>query len=397
LFQAFQTNLLSLISHELRTPLTGILNSVSLLEEMITGVGPIGAAPPELSQSELITTARQNAQRLHRALATLLDLAALESGSFHARLREVDLIRLVRTRIEAHRALFRDNRLELTPDPLIGLAPGATEYREGAPLLADPNKLARALDLCMEVMAARGEKGSKVEAKLQATRVDLSFRLAAESESQWDAAWSQALAGYHGGVASPSSGFSSGFSGVMQHENAFLTRVEEGLGSELLLVHEIMRVHSGKFTARKHGRELTLSLQLPELSSEEGLRAVLNSRAYEVSSELGSVAIVLVRVPSGEEPAAFARRIKQNLFRSKDAVYALPARMQVAWVLDDCKPQDAPQLLGRVQKAMGFDLTAAIAHCPADAIDPARLLEIAGERLGAMPDGAGVPRRAARA
>src|SRR4051812_17953351 len=118
LFRAFQANLLSLISHELRTPLTGILNALSVLEE--------GAASGDFSADELVRMARHNAQRLHRTLMTLLDLAALESGTFHVRLREIDLIKLVSARLEAHQYLLRD-----------GTLPIRKVMSAGSPVLAD--------------------------------------------------------------------------------------------------------------------------------------------------------------------------------------------------------------------------------------------------------------------
>src|SRR5947209_7480795 len=89
LLHAFQANLLSLISHELRTPLTGILNSLTLLTEN-------GELPNTVSRKELLDMALRNAHRLSHALVSLLELAAIESGNFHVKLREVELARLSR-------------------------------------------------------------------------------------------------------------------------------------------------------------------------------------------------------------------------------------------------------------------------------------------------------------
>src|SRR5262249_50215299 len=151
----------------------------------------------------------------------------------------------------------------------------------------------------------------------------------------WEAAWSQALAGHHGGVASPT----SAFGGVLQSEQAFLTRMEEGLGSEFLLVHEIIRQHRGRFIAIREGRAVTLGLELPELSSETALQSVLSSRAYDASNELRSVTLILVGTSAGTEASHLAKLIKPCLFRASDAVYALPDLKRVALVLDDCRPE----------------------------------------------------------
>jgi hypothetical protein len=170
---------------------------------------------------------------------------------------------------------------------------------------------------------------------------------------------------------------------VLQSEEAFLTRREEGLGSEFMLVHQIMKLHAGRFEMKQEGRDVTMRLKFTELSSGEGLQAVLASRAYSVSHELGSVALVLVQVASDQDPLELCRQIKLNLFRASDAVYALPERHQVALVLDDCKAEDAPKLIERVTKKLerATTLHYGIAHCPSDVLDPAQLLKVADARL----------------
>lgn len=341
----------------------GILNALSVLEDD-GGVGQGGFSAPEL-----IAIARQNAQRLHRALVTLLDLSALEAGTFHARLREIDLARLVQTRLGAHRSLFKDRGLAIE----VG---HAHTKSAGSPLLADPQKLGRAVDLCLEILIARAEPSSAVKVRVGGTQVEIGFNLAGGVEL-WEAAWTQALAGFQGGVASPA----SAFGGVMQSEQAFLRRMEEGLGSEFLLLHEVMRLHRGKFTESHDGTAVTLKLELPELSSEDGLKAVLASRAYEVSNELGSVALALMRVPEGVRLEEFRQEVQKGLFRASDAVYPLKTRGEVALVLDDCKAEDAPRLIHRLEKATGRKIQCGVAHCPADGLDPRALFDLADQRL----------------
>ena len=362
LFRAFQSNLLSLISHELRTPLTGILNALTVLED--------GGGLGEFSNEELIRMARQNAQRLHRTLLTLLDLASLESGTFHVRLREIDLNKLVASRIDAHLSLLKDRKLEIERTQAGGPA-----------VLADAQKLGRAVDLCFQGLIPRAGESTVIGVATHPHRIELEFQLAAGMEDAWTAAWSQAEAGFQGGVASPA----SAFAGVLQSEQAFLSRMEEGLGSEFLLIHEILRQHRGRFSAVRQGRTVSLLLELPILSSEEGLSAVLSSRAYEASSELRSVTLVLIQVPddlrSGVEMDAYAKQVKACFFRASDAVYLLPEVRKLSLVLDDCRPEYVPVLIQRIEKAINRKAVAGVAHCPADGHDPQRLLDLAKRRL----------------
>ena len=361
LFRSFQSNLLSLISHELRTPLMGILNALGLLE-----AGGDGGS--ELSASELIRMARTNAQRLQQTLGALMDLAALDTGVFHARLREVDLHRIAVGRSGAHRSLFKDRGIEL--DDLTGPSE--------APVLADPQKLGRALDLCFQLILPRAAHGTHVQFNLLASRLVLSFELTSGMEQLWDSAWTHSLAGYQGGVASPG----SAFAGVMKSEQAFLTRMEEGLGSELLLIHEILKLHGGLFSATREGAQVKLGIELPSLSSEEGLHAVLASRAYAVSTELATVALILIEVPKGIGAEQFVSEVRKTLFRASDSVYSIPSRGQAALVLDDCKPEDAPRLMERLVARLRMGaIRFGTAQCPADGLDPGLLLPLANRRL----------------
>jgi hypothetical protein len=171
----------------------------------------------------------------------------------------------------------------------------------------------------------------------------------------------------------------------MQSEQAFLTRTEEGLGSEFLLIHEIMRLHGGTFHCQFDQFDKThrveIRIDLPSLSSEAALRAVLTSRAYQVSHELGSVALVLIQVPEAMGVSPFREEIRKNLFRTTDAVYPLPDSVQLAMVLDDCKPEDVEPLMARLSGALRRKLVYAAAQCPSDGVDPAALVAVAGERL----------------
>jgi len=69
-----KSNLIATVSHELKTPLTGVRMALYLLYEK--AVGPLNE-----KQGDLVSTAREDADRLLRTLNDLLDLAKLEQGS----------------------------------------------------------------------------------------------------------------------------------------------------------------------------------------------------------------------------------------------------------------------------------------------------------------------------
>ncbi len=317
--------------------------------------------------------AHQNADRLRYALSSLLDLASLESGTFHVRLRETDFSKLILSRVEG------DPRLR---EQVRGVEDASLE----SPVLADPQKLGRALDLLFQIALHKSRPGETLQIHLKANRFEVSFTLNEIASKTWDGSWSEALVSRYSGVSSSISAFGSAFGGVLRSEQDFLTRMEEGLGSELLLIHEIARLHQGRFEQKRAGDRLMLSLNLPQLNSEQAVHAVLASRAYEVSTELGSVALVLFKIPSVESMDRVSMQMKQALFRSSDAVYPLPERKLVALILDDCKPTDVPLLANRIQKSLrgvapDGQFEWGFSHCPSETPDPQQLFSRALSRI----------------
>ena len=71
-------------------------------QNLIFGIHAVEAALANPQREVLKLYLTDNAERrLQQSLAVLLDLAAIESGAFHVKLREVELPRLIRHRTEA--------------------------------------------------------------------------------------------------------------------------------------------------------------------------------------------------------------------------------------------------------------------------------------------------------
>ncbi len=318
---------------------------------------------------ELLEMAWTNARKLQHQMAMVLDLASLESGSFHVRLREVDLGRVV------DRVLVQGAASAKTA--AVQVKRGGGQVLRGIPLLADPGRLARAVELLFGVVISAARSGFVIEASVGSHELQFKLELKPEVVKRWDEAWLIAAAGVESGVTSPL----SAFGGVVQSEQAFLTRTEEGLGSELMLVKEIVKLHGADLTQKREGPTTTVRLVLPKHEDEEGLRAILASRAYHVSSELGSVGLILVEGPPGVPLEGLLEKLAAQLFRATDAVYGLSRRKQLALVLDECKPDAPPGMMTRLQKQLGMKLRWGAAHCPTDGLEPAALVDLAEERL----------------
>ncbi|MBI3535932.1 MAG: hypothetical protein HY072_10665 [Deltaproteobacteria bacterium] len=362
LFRSFQSNLLSLISHELRTPLMGVLNALTLLEEQ-------SDEHSEITSKELLNVARKNAIKLQHNLSSVLDLAAIESKNFHIRLREMNLSRLMEAKLKNFQPLFLEQEIKcelekkFQADYVI-----KDETAEEITALADPQRLGRVLDLCFHVILSKIKQKSLLKITFTQTWIEMGFQLKEDCLTIWDEEWSKSLVAFQSGVSSPN----SAFSGTIQSEQAFLTRSSEGLGAELWLIHEVLKLHSGSFLAERKNQFVKLTLLLPELNSLEGLRAALSSRLSQISPEQGgisSVVLVFVRPPKKWSMIELGMSIKKGLFRSSDSIYILNQENLIALILDDCKPEDVPKLLSRIQSQIGSDFSYSLSSCPRDGFD----------------------------
>ena len=106
--EELRSSLLSSVSHDLRTPLAAITGAVSALRDEAAGTEP-------RERSELLETIAEEAGRLERLLANLLDMTRLESGGIELKREWVPLEEIVGgalTRLEAQLA-GREIRTEI--------------------------------------------------------------------------------------------------------------------------------------------------------------------------------------------------------------------------------------------------------------------------------------------
>jgi len=111
-----KTNLVATVSHELRTPLTSVRMALHLLLER-----HVGALNPR--QTELLLTAREDAERLLRILNDLLDLTRLELGSTGLRTEKTEPAELIRSVADLMREVVAARNLKLNCDVEPGLPP----------------------------------------------------------------------------------------------------------------------------------------------------------------------------------------------------------------------------------------------------------------------------------
>jgi hypothetical protein len=306
LFQSFQSNLISLLSHELRTPLMGILNALSAVDEKGE---PLGG----LSLAEALSMARTHAQGLESALLTVLDLAAWEAGSLKVELREA--------------------KLSEVASPVLGLAAMPAPV---VSLLLDAGRLSRALQRLKALLTSLAAPDS-IQATWEGSggrSICLEARLVDEASGVlWDQLWHEAQVARAANASLPL----HVFAGVLQSEQAFLSRTREGLGAELHLVAQILAQHEALFEARREGLALSVRMELPPIEGRARVLAVLRSRIWR---------------PGVAEPAALSLRVVRE---GGSGRYALDSGR---WL--EIGPPGAPGV-----------------RCPEEGVDAAGLLELA--------------------
>jgi signal transduction histidine kinase len=102
-----KNSLLSLVSHELKTPLTSIRMILHLITEQ--RVGPLSA-----KQQELLAAARDDAERLHNIVESLLDMARIESGRALMELHPVSPAILAARAADSLRGAFESQQVALS-------------------------------------------------------------------------------------------------------------------------------------------------------------------------------------------------------------------------------------------------------------------------------------------
>lgn len=153
-----KSDLLATVSHELKTRLTSVRMAVHLLLD--ENLGGLNA-----KQTDLVLTAREDAERLYRIIEGLLDIGRIRSGNLKMRLQAMDAQELILNSVEAVRHAMQDKGLKLTCDLPADLPQVAADPSRVHLILA--NLLANALKYTpaggsVKVTAARQEEGVRV-------------------------------------------------------------------------------------------------------------------------------------------------------------------------------------------------------------------------------------------
>jgi two-component system sensor histidine kinase KdpD len=103
--EKLRTTLLSSLSHDLRTPLSSITGAVTTLRQF-------GDKMSAADRTDLLASIEEEAARLSRFVANLLDMSRIESGAVKVRQDFLDPAEIIRTAVERCRKVFPDMKIE---------------------------------------------------------------------------------------------------------------------------------------------------------------------------------------------------------------------------------------------------------------------------------------------
>ncbi|HEX3810447.1 MAG TPA: sensor histidine kinase KdpD [Rhizomicrobium sp.] len=158
--EKLRSALLTSISHDLRTPLASILGSASSLSQ--------GEGLDERAKAELAATIQEEAERLNRFIANLLDMTRLEAGAIEPQFDLVDLSDVVGSALRRAGGVLSAHRIELD------LAANLPMVR------ADPVLLEQVLFNLLDNAAKYTPPGTKID--LRALAEDGSVRIDVSDE-----------------------------------------------------------------------------------------------------------------------------------------------------------------------------------------------------------------------
>ncbi|WP_170047279.1 ATP-binding protein [Couchioplanes caeruleus] len=218
---------MSTVSHELRTPLTSIAGYLELLLDADAGE----LAPPQRKMLEVIG---RNTRRLRELIEDILILSKIESGSFRASRRPVDLTELAESAVAGMAPAAAKGEVELR-----------SEVDRSLELTADPDQLDRVLtnllSNAVKFTPARGTVTLVVRREADEIHVSVSDT----------------------GMGIPSGEQQGLFSRFFRASNA-VHRAIPGTGLGLAIVHKIVENHGGHISVQSvEGSGTTVTIRLP--------------------------------------------------------------------------------------------------------------------------------------
>ncbi len=149
-----KTDFVSIVSHELRTPLSITKEGISLVLD-----GVAGEISPK--QNKILTTSKNNIDRLARIINDLLDISRIESGKAELKIKSVDIRALINSVVASFTFKAKEKGLELIAE---------LPQKEGLNLHIDEDKIVQVFTNLIDNALKFTEKGSVAVSMIEKER-----------------------------------------------------------------------------------------------------------------------------------------------------------------------------------------------------------------------------------
>ncbi|MFH1847772.1 MAG: ATP-binding protein [Candidatus Omnitrophota bacterium] len=326
-----KTDFISTVSHELRTPLSITKEGISLVLDRIPGeVNP--------KQERILTTAKDNIDRLARIINSLLDISKIESGKIDIRKDLVDIAGIARKLAVSFEPKFKEADLELKVDI----------PRRKVNIYADSDKIAQVFtNLIGNALKFTNKGHVTVAVKDRKDRVECSVSDTGKGVAKDD-------------VPKLFSKF--------QQFGRVDGAGEKGTGLGLSIVKGIVDLHNGKIWADSNvGRGTQVTFTIPKLSADmlfneyidNGIRDATqnNTKMSVIMISIGNMDVLKERF-SEDEVHDFVGDIgavlNESLRRAGDV--AIKDTGDIMVVLSNCSKENVLRVGGRLEQSLETNL-----------------------------------------
>ena len=319
-----KSDFVSIVSHELRTPLSITKEGISLVLDGVTGeINP--------KQSKILTTSKNNIDRLARIINSLLDISKIESGRVELKKTSVDVVSLIKNVASSFQIKAKEKGIELRVE-----LPEAKEIN----LYVDEDRIIQVFTNLIGNALKFTEKGS-VTVSLTQEQDQVEFMV---SDT---------------GMGIVSKDLPNIFNKFMQFGRV-AGGGEKGTGLGLSIAKGLIELHRGQIWVESEAqRGSKFIFTLPRYSVDQRARDQIEdaiNNALRASAHF-SLMVVTLRYSgklNKEIPAAvlidIEKIIMNELHKSKDLFLRFANEFFI--ILQDCNKNSALIVQGRIQQAL---------------------------------------------
>jgi len=320
-----KSDFVSIVSHELRTPLSITKEGINLVLDGVTGsINP--------KQNKILTTSKNNIDRLARIINSLLDISKIESGRIELNKKNVNLEVLIKNVVSAFESQAKEKGLELKVDLPQDQEPN---------LFIDEDRIIQVFTNLIGNAIKFTEKGS-VSISLVQKKNELEFII---SDT---------------GIGIAADDLPNVFSKFLQFGRSAGGSGEKGTGLGLSIARSLIELHRGQIRVESElAKGTKFIFSLPKYSADQNAREHVEDAINDVIKANTNLALIIATlnysdklkagVPSGIL-LALEENIRAQLRKNKDQV--LRYQNEFIIILRDCNKNSALITQGRIEQAL---------------------------------------------